>query len=327
MMAFPMFTDLDQIHGENLQTRVALDEQTVLDYAELYREDETTLPPVEVMQVSATGEILLTDGFHRLEAARRAGRTRIRCNFSFGSLNDALRAALRANAAHGLRRTNADKRKALKMAWEHRHQLFGGDPSHDVLAEACGVSKKTVKRFRKDIAGGDNDPTCRRIGMDGKRYSAAKRPPSRGVLLDGAGQPVPERLAPAFRAREFLKLVNKMTRLANEIAALKATGTSYELAYAEQSDLVGISDAIRRLRQARPYAVCPACSGEGCRECRNLGFLPKDKFIALTREIEHAGGLERLNNLNTINSINTDRNNSNSSSNNNTNGQNGEEVR
>ena len=38
----PMFTDLDQIHGENLQTRVALDEQTVLDYAELYREDETT---------------------------------------------------------------------------------------------------------------------------------------------------------------------------------------------------------------------------------------------------------------------------------------------
>lgn len=324
MMAFPMFSDLNQIHGENLQTRVALDEQTVLDYAELYREDEFTLPPVEVMQVSATGEILLTDGFHRLEAARRAGRTRIRCNFSFGSLNDALRSALKANAAHGLRRTNADKRKALEMAWEHRQELFDGDPSHEVLAEACGVSKITVRRFRENITGMLNVPPCRRIGKDGKRYSVAKRPPSRGVLLDGAGQIVPERLTPAFRAREFLKLVNKMTRLANEIAALKATGTSYELAYAEQSDLVGISDAIRRLRHARPYAVCPACSGEGCRECRNLGFLPKDKFIALTREIEHVGGLERLNN---INSINTDRNNSNSSSNNNTNGQNGGEVR
>ena len=54
------------------------------------------------------------DGFHRIDAARRIGRETINADIREGGRRDALLLAASANATHGLRRTQADKRKSVE---------------------------------------------------------------------------------------------------------------------------------------------------------------------------------------------------------------------
>ena len=56
----------------------------------------------------------LADGFHRFWAAKEAGLTEIYEEIHPGTLRDAILFSLSANSKHGLRRTNADKRKAVQ---------------------------------------------------------------------------------------------------------------------------------------------------------------------------------------------------------------------
>ena len=67
----------------------------------------------------------LADGFHRLEAHRRAGRREIEAEVQSGTREDALWFALGANGTHGHRLTAADKKHAIELAleaWPERSQ-------------------------------------------------------------------------------------------------------------------------------------------------------------------------------------------------------------
>ena len=303
-MATPMMIDIADIRGLEFQTRVLLDEETVNDYAEIYREDPLKLPPVSVTaEYTPEGEhLMLTDGFHRIESAKRAGLERINCLVTKGTTVDALRAALKANAAHGRRRTNADKRKALEMAWEHREELFGHNPSLRELAAITEVSFFLAQTFVKERKVIENiTPSA---GNEPRAPRSATAKASGGVILDYAGQVVPDHLIPVFRSKTLLQLANKMMKICREAELVLESQKDLSFAFVEQTNLPDIKLAIVQFRNRRPYGVCPACGGKGCRECRGLGFLPKDKFISLSREIEHVGGVE---NLNLINSLNTDR--------------------
>jgi len=79
-----------------------------------------------------------------------------------GTLRDAILFALKANAQHGLRRTNEDKRKAVMI-------LLQDDEwkclSSEQIAEKAAVSKMTVTRIKKELSI-NNDV----IGKDGKIY-------------------------------------------------------------------------------------------------------------------------------------------------------------
>jgi hypothetical protein len=72
----------------------------------------SVLPPLDVFDVA--GELEVVDGFHRLEAYKRAGVDRVEVNIIKGTERDATLHAVGANAEHGLRRKNADKRRAVK---------------------------------------------------------------------------------------------------------------------------------------------------------------------------------------------------------------------
>ena len=63
----------------------------------------------------------LVDGFHRFTAARKAGRTEIECVIYAGKLADARWFSYSANQTHGLRRSNADKVRAVTSALRHRN--------------------------------------------------------------------------------------------------------------------------------------------------------------------------------------------------------------
>lgn len=162
---------IEDLNTRDLQTRAALNEDTVVDYAEAMERGDK-FPAVTVFTDGA--DYYLADGFHRVEALRRIGKKSVMAELQNGEYKDALLYALKANSTHGLRRTNADKRHALEMAWNAREHLFGGEPSDALLADVCGVTRLTVRNWKtttgcinytpctpsENTSGMDNVQTC-----------------------------------------------------------------------------------------------------------------------------------------------------------------------
>jgi hypothetical protein len=134
---------LGGIRTDGTQTRAGLNEEAVQDYADAYKAGEE-LPPV-VLFSDAT-DLWLADGFHRLEAAKRAGLLTIPAVVKEGTQRDALFHSAGANATHGLRRTNADKERAVLMLL---HDEEWRQASNRWIAEHCKVSDHTVARVRE----------------------------------------------------------------------------------------------------------------------------------------------------------------------------------
>lgn len=95
----------------------------------------------------------LSEGFHRLYAARQMGMPEIAAEVRQGTKRDAQLNSMRSNATHGARRSNADKRRAVEMAF--RYLIEGGRTAQGVtnveVAEMANVNEKTVRRLREEI--------------------------------------------------------------------------------------------------------------------------------------------------------------------------------
>lgn len=124
-----------------LQCRESVPQEIIEEYEDAWKK-KVTFPPVAVVQVD--GEMYVTDGFCRVLAAQNVGKSRIEAIVTVGTWKDALRAACGANAAHGLRRTNADKRKATEIALREFP-----DESDRAIALMVGVSHTYVQNLRK----------------------------------------------------------------------------------------------------------------------------------------------------------------------------------
>ena len=92
--------------------RTELRPETVNEYAADML-DGAVLPPIVVFHDGC--DFWIGDGFHRIEAARKIGRETIVAEIRRGSTRDAILHAVGANAVHGLRRTQADKRRAVEV--------------------------------------------------------------------------------------------------------------------------------------------------------------------------------------------------------------------
>lgn len=144
------------------QTRVAINNEVVAEYAAAMHAGEA-FPPVSLFQ-SPTRRFYIGDGWHRLIAAHRNGVSTIPAYVENGGREAALRAALGANSAHGLPRTNADKRHAVLVALKEFPKL-----SDREIAKACNVSHPFVGNVRVQV---ETLPPETRIGADGKAYPA-----------------------------------------------------------------------------------------------------------------------------------------------------------
>lgn len=129
-----------------LQPRAAMDEATIEDYTEvLTTEGRWPFPPVGV--VFDGQKYWLWDGFHRVQAAQNAGVLRVPATIQTGDRAFALWRSLGANKTHGLRRSNADKRRATEMAL-----ITAPQRSDREIAGHVGVSPTTVGTIRKELA-------------------------------------------------------------------------------------------------------------------------------------------------------------------------------
>lgn len=129
----------------SLQTRVGMSEPVLQEYAALMMEG-ITFPPVVLFDDGS--KKYLVDGFHRLYAAKRVGRDRIQAELHSGSKHAGFLYSLRANATHGLQRSNEDKRHGvLKLLEDFEYS----DKSDREIAALCAVSHTFVGRIRARI--------------------------------------------------------------------------------------------------------------------------------------------------------------------------------
>lgn len=127
------------------QSRVAINEDTVGEYAELIAEHhpEWPLGPLDVFHDGS--QHLVADGFHRTLAAARTKRSSIPCRVHKGSARDARIFGMTANDRHGLRMSRADKRACVEWLLDDGVKLTQAQ-----VAELAGVSRRTVAQIVAD---------------------------------------------------------------------------------------------------------------------------------------------------------------------------------
>lgn len=129
----------------NTQSRIRIDDSTVSEYAEAM-EQGRKFPPAVVFFDGT--DHWLADGFHRVYAASVLKKAKIACDVREGSRRDAVLYSVGANASHGLRRTNADKRRAVETLLQDPEWVKWTDRA---IAERCGVSHPFVANLRREI--------------------------------------------------------------------------------------------------------------------------------------------------------------------------------
>lgn len=128
------------------QPRAQLNWITVNEYAESII-DGATLPPVEVVYDGK--DYWLWDGFHRVEAHKKAECISVRAHVKQGTRRDAVLLSFGANEEHGLRRTNEDKRRSVEAMLADPE--WSDWPDKDI-ASACKVSREYVVRTRAKLS-------------------------------------------------------------------------------------------------------------------------------------------------------------------------------
>lgn len=151
------------------QARTGLNEDVVQEYAEAMRDerwDWATIKRPLVYSDGTSGDYWLADGFHRIEAAQRAGLTDYRVEVLKGDKRAAQLHAARANADHGLRRSRQDVQRAIELLLRDEEWAKWSDRE---IARHVHCDHKTVGATRGRLSStGEIPQLTERQGADGK---------------------------------------------------------------------------------------------------------------------------------------------------------------
>jgi hypothetical protein len=151
----------------DVQSRERISDDYVEELADLIKAGQK-LPPVDVYNDGT--DIWVSDGFHRIHAHLKANKRTIRCDVKKGTKTAAMLASCAANQSHGLRRTNADKRRSVELTLKLKP-----DWSDQAVANHAGVHVNTVALTRRQLP---QNVGVERTGVDGKKR---KIPPPPGT--------------------------------------------------------------------------------------------------------------------------------------------------
>ena len=179
------------------QPRVSMDTDLVAEYAERMIWDEARnqlVDPQDKAWDAITvyrdddGVCWLADGFHRVEAARTAGHARIQALVRDGGLEDAFVFSLGANAQHGKRRTNADKKRAVLQALRRASTQTR---SNQWIAQLCQVSKPSVGKYRAQLEASGEIPFIEQLDSADGTLAPPRKIPA-GYLVGEGGFLTPD---------------------------------------------------------------------------------------------------------------------------------------
>jgi uncharacterized ParB-like nuclease family protein len=135
---------------QGVQARVAMNEETIEEYAEAMRKGDK-FPPVVVFSDDDGASYWLADGFHRYHAAKKTANKRtLPAEIRAGGKREAILYAVGANASHGLRRSREDKRNSVLKLLKDEEWSQWGDRE---IARQCRVSHPFVSKLRAELTG------------------------------------------------------------------------------------------------------------------------------------------------------------------------------
>jgi hypothetical protein len=175
---------IDQIQMlDELQSRASTHWEHVDELVELLQSGgQFKEPPVVFRQGHDGDEYFLADGFHRVHAYKKAGIESAIFDVRAGGTTAFRHAKLwsiQSNITHGLRRSNADKRRAVEMLLADEEWSSKSDRW---IAETAGVSHTTVQRTKElahcasSTGTGTSSP---KTGKDGKKRLTQNKPPAK----------------------------------------------------------------------------------------------------------------------------------------------------
>ena len=150
----------------DVQSRIRLYNGQVDEYADRMAAGET-FPPLSVVDDGQHRYVV--DGWHRLEAAKRLDREHVEVRLYRGDRSQALLYAAGANATHGLRRSNAEKQRAIKRVlldpqWQRK--------ANNWIAKHLRVDGKTVGKVRDKLeASSEIQKSATRQTSDGREMN------------------------------------------------------------------------------------------------------------------------------------------------------------
>jgi hypothetical protein len=275
---------------QDVQVRASLCTDTIKDYSEVIDE----LPPVTVFDDGQN--LYLADGFHRYMAAKQAGRVTISAERVIGSKRDAILFSCGANSEHGIKRTNADKQRAVErlLADQEWSQW-----SNSEVAKAARVSAVFVGKIRStlNVLGSDLNNNAKLRGADGKMRPAKIKKPEKVVQeeeyedVEEEYEDVEEEYDDGPSWREGLQVLQAIRRKINEVIGMIG-GVEDEPGFEEllkykKRILLDINNAKECIIGCTPFEVCPYCLGvdaEICQACRGNAWVNKSVFESSPKE-------------------------------------------
>lgn len=152
----------------DLQSRVEISDEVVNDYSEALREG-AIFPAVTIFYDGASYH--LADGWQRYFAHKKAGLALIEADIIEGTRRDAILYSVGANAKHGLRRTNLDKRKAVLTLLDDFEWCELSDVA---IAKHCCVTSMMVGKIRKET---NNEVSEIKVTRGDKEFTMKKPEP------------------------------------------------------------------------------------------------------------------------------------------------------
>lgn len=227
-----------------LQSRTETNEEVIEDYSDaIKRGDE--FPPL-LVYFDGT-HYWLVDGYHRYHAHKKAGKAGVACEVVNGTITEAILKAASVNTKHGMRRTNADKRKAVMTLLD---DFVWSDWSNIKIAEHCGVSPAFVSNLRNES--GKTSDTVKYKTATGK-VMEKKKAPGRAAkepeLKEPAKQEQPEPKSEEYDPRDELieHLTKENDELTMNLALAHMGGTEEEKGEAREI-INGLREEVRVLK-------------------------------------------------------------------------------
>ena len=163
------------------------------------------------------------------------------------------------------------------------------DRSDTKAAKAAGLGRSTailaekvVEKIDQAEADGKVD-TAERLRSDLNTNVAKAHRSASTKAVSADPSPVPEILEDVFQtAPLFRGIVQRLGKLRADIFSMANEPGGERLPLSQlRTDINNVSEAIQA---SAPHAVCPYCSGTGCKECDALGWMHKDRYSGIPKE-------------------------------------------
>ena len=187
----------------------------------------------------------LSDGFHRHQAAMKAKLDCLKSRIRPGGRREAILNSVGTNTNHGLRRTNADKRRAVSILLHDAEWSTWGNRE---IARRCSVDEGLVRKLKEEqgaaSVSADSPQTARKVERNGTTFEMKT---SNIGKKDGGAEPTP---LPPARNEDPQQVSDETAQLQELVIAWSRASEEVRQRFVA---LVGVSQAGPRLTEPEPF--------------------------------------------------------------------------